>query len=340
MNRAIVVFDRNNVEIIKDYPMPSIGSYECLVQIKSCGFCNGTDYDIITNTMSAINFNYPIVLGHENAGEVVEIGKNVKHIKIGNKFINCPGRLTAGYSSGFGQMIEYAVITDLKSMQEDGLDTNKLDRSCFISRQIPDDFDIIDAGVILTLTECYSAVLNFGVQNKDVLIYGSGPMGLAIMKFMRIVGAKSISVIDLNDERLALAKKIANVDLTINTKTQNIENILEDKMFDMVIDAVGSTSVIIEGSRRLKPYGIVGALGVLKSGDSTINLSNLKNNTLIHMLNFPFDQHDKTSAIVDMIERIELDPHDFYSHTYPIEQIHEAINMVRNKKALKIILTF
>ncbi len=66
------------------------------------------------------------------------------------------------------------------------------------------------------MNECFSAARNFTVEGKDVLVYGAGPMGLATMRYMRYLGAKTITVIDGVKERLELAKTLSQADETIN----------------------------------------------------------------------------------------------------------------------------
>ena len=112
-----------------------------------------------------------------------------------------------------------------------------------------------------------------------------------------------------------------------------------ERRFDVAIDAVGATAVIYQASALLKPYGVVGSMGVLKKNDLLINASRLKNNTSVHMLNFPFDEYGAAmDQNIDYIVSGKIDPADFYSHIVPIDEIHEAMELVRTKKALKVIL--
>lgn len=73
-----------------DIPKPVCGDYEALVHVKYCGFCNGTDLHIIDGTMTkeAGLGEYPTVLGHESSGVVVEVGKKVRNIKIGDHYVH------------------------------------------------------------------------------------------------------------------------------------------------------------------------------------------------------------------------------------------------------------
>ncbi len=177
------------------------------------------------------------------------------------------------------------------------------------------------------------------MADKDVLVYGAGPMGLATMKYMRYLGAKTITVIDGVEDRLELAKTLSQVDETINFNQTDKKEALEGRLFDRVIDIVGLTSILLEGSHLLRPYGIIGSMGVLRNTDSSLNLLELKNNTRLQMLNFPYGQYEITAENVELIRKGVIDPKDFYSHVRSVEDIQEVVQLVADKKAIKVILT-
>lgn len=340
--KGVVVEKKGTVAIRDDVPMPQIGPYDALVRIVSCGFCNGTDMRIIDEAMTRAQGlqPYPTVLGHEAVGVIASVGAKVRNLAVGEKHIRVQGADTAGsrYSSTHGQMAEYGVIRDWAAMKEDGLAVPAT--APMKPSRLPDDFDVVGAGVLLPLCECLSAVRNFGIgPDTDVLVYGAGPMGLAMMHYMHILGAKSVTCIDCVPERLQLARDVAKVDQVINFEREDVDTVLSGRLFDRVVDAVGASSVILEASRRLRPFGAVCALGVLRKGDSAVDLSLLKNNTSVHMLNFPYLEYDVLEENIGYIQSGVVDLKHYYSHVLPMERVEEAIQLVRDKKAIKVILT-
>jgi len=184
--KAVVVESKGILNICDDVPAPVIGPYDALVRIETCGFCNGTDTRIINGEMSREQGlePYPTVLGHEAAGVIIEVGAKVRNLAVGEKHIGIRGASTEGsrYSSTHGHMAEYGILHDWQVIKEDGLPVHEKAR--LKPSRLPDDFDLIDAGVLLPLCECLSAVRNFGIgPETDVLIYGAGPMGLAMMQY-------------------------------------------------------------------------------------------------------------------------------------------------------------
>jgi threonine dehydrogenase-like Zn-dependent dehydrogenase len=340
--KAVVVMEKGVVRVADDVPMPVIGEYDALVRILACGFCNGTDMRIIDEQVTAHQLlqPYPTVLGHEAVGVVEEVGRKARHIRPGEKHAFIHGASTEGsrYSSTHGQMAEFGVLTDYRAMSEDGLALPPGAR--VYATRLPDGFDAADGGVFLPLCECLSAVCNFGIgKDTDVLMYGAGPMGLAMARYMSILGAKSVTVIDSVPERLKMAASVGRAGRTINFAEESVDEALGGQLFDRVVDAVGLSSVIVEGSFRLKPFGALCSLGVLRKDDSLVCLPEVKNNTLIHMLNFPYMEYERLEENLGYIRDGLVDPKDFYSHVMPVEDVGKAIELVRAKKTTKVILT-
>ena len=338
--KAVVVTKKGEMQLVNDCPMPQVGPYDALVKVLTCGFCNGTDTRIIFEEVSAAQKlqPYPTLLGHEGVGEVVQLGEKVRNIKIGERHLHLNGVDLKGapYTCTHGHMVEYATVTDHIAMLEDGLAVEDTAKLC----KLPEGFDVNDAGVLLPMMECLSAVKNFGIgPDTDVLVYGAGPMGLAMMCYMRILNAKSITCIDSVPERLAAARDIAKVDKTINFATENVDEVLGGRLFDRVVDAVGLKSVIMEGSQRLRSFGVVCCLGVVRKDDAAVDVSLLQNNTLLHMLNFPYQEYACYEENMEYIAKGLVDPKNFYSHVMPVEDIHKALQLVLDKQTVKVILT-
>lgn len=354
--KGVAVMEPGVVEVVSDIPIPEPGDYDVLVKVKACGICSGTDLQYIDGTEKVTLGPYPTILGHEGAGEVVAVGRKVRYIQVGDYFIHTNLREETGsrYSKTHGGMAEYGLIPDMRAIHEDGYEVSEIPAVTGYGTRVytyqdgPDingrlgkDMDLIDAGVFQSLAESLSAVINFGIKEGDeVLVYGCGPMGVAAQLFSRLRGAGHITVIDNIPERLARAARIGRVDQSLNFDTDPIEEILSGKRFDVVIDAVGSSRIITEGSHRCKCNGTLGALGVLKEEDASFDVQKVKNSVRLHMLNFPYRSFAVLDMLQDMIRRGDVNPKDFISHVMPLEEIHKGVSMIRSREAFKVILTF
>lgn len=347
--KGVVVTAPGKVCIRDDIPRPVCGDYEALVQVKYCGFCNGTDLHIVDGTMTkeAGLGEYPTILGHEGSGVVVEVGKKVRHIKVGDCFVhtNLYPNVGNGYTRTYGGMADYGLVADHQAMAEDGYQPDDMP---FMNPQyprygkfgkIPSDFSLEGAAALLSMSECLSMAENAGVDSsKKVLIYGDGPMGLGIATYCRALGAKKVVIAGHHQNRLDLAKKIANVDRTIDSSKITMAEALDGELFDIVMDVAGFTSVLLEGSQFLYPFGRVCSVGVLSSNDLTMNVQALKNNTMLQMLNLPYQEYKAMEKNVRLIQEGKVRMTDFYSHVVDRDHIQEAIDLVRSREALKVIV--
>lgn len=338
--RAIAVTGVGQVKVVDDVPVPEPGDYEALVKVHACGFCNGTDFHIISGKIDPkVVGPYPTILGHESTGEIIKVGKKVRNIKVGQRCINPmlhanPGN---GYSRTWSAMAEYGLLLDKVALREDGVE---YDHTFDKQTLIPDAIDYVDAGVILSLAESHSAANNFGCgAGHDVLVYGAGPMGTAVAMFAKLNGAK-ITHVDSMPDRLEHSRKVAKVDRTINFAEEDLNAALGDQLFDMVIDAVGKSSILIENSKRLKNGGKVCSMGVLGYDDRMIDASLLKDNTSLHMLNYPVGEYAIMPETIKLALAGTFSFKDFYTHTLPFTEIHQVMELIRTKKAFKVVMTF
>ncbi len=338
--KAIAAIDVGKLEFV-ELPMPELREYECLVRMRACGLCNGTDLRVIDGTLGNVREKYPVILGHEGVGEIVEVGAKVRNFGLGD-IITDPATAVEdpGYRSDCAAFCEYGIMQDLEVMRELGLGQ---DAVRFLARRacvVRADMAFEDAAMLVTFKETYSAVRNFGVQpGMDVLIFGDGPNSLSLTFFTRHLGAGTVTVVGHWDERLGRFTTVAKVDRVINSNQQDVGETLGGERFDLVIDAVGSTSTVREGLPFVKPCGKLGAFGVLRNTDEDLPIRAIPNGVCLQMLQWPVGANDVHDEVVGMVQDATIDPKDFYSQVDTWENIEEAVHRVRAREAFKIILT-
>lgn len=344
--RAIAVVEEGKLEVV-ELPVPEYGDYECLVRITACGYCSGTDRKIVHNKLADMPIKYPTIIGHESVGHVVACGSKVRNFKVGDRVTSPLGKTPPPpYSSTFGMAVEYGVIQDIEAMNEDNVSAPgqaqaKIDPIDYLVKEIPDFIDDVDAVMLLTFKENFSALKNFGMkEGMDVLIYGDGAVANGVALFAKLLGAGWVGCVGHHDDRLEKIVGVAKPDLTVNSHKVDVAQAMGDRKVDLVIDCVGSVDVIKEGAKFLVPGGRVSVYGVLSKATANINLTELPNNISIHMLNWPYREHREHDAIIQLIEEGKLDPKDFYSHVLPAEECQKGAEMIENREAYKVIFTF
>lgn len=330
---------------IEDIPVSlnDYGEYEALVKMISCGVCNGTDMKIIHGKFKGVD-NYPVVLGHEGVGEVIEVGAKVRHLKKGDRvLLPFIGKLPDGYYSAWGTYAEYNVVTDAQSMLDDGL---KPDDSAFAQNVIPNSIDPVDAAMIVTFREVYSTMGIFGFEKgKSLALLGLGPVGLSFVKFAKLIGMSPVIAMDIDDEKLAFAKELG-ADYVINTKNKDIVKEVLDIVpggVDFALDAVGVTSFINDGMAIIKPDAKVCVYGISTKMNAEIDWSKNPYNWTLQFNQFPSKKLEGQAheQIVEWIENGQLDPKFFISQRIKFEEMDTAFDMIENKeKMLKMVVVF
>ena len=345
--KAVCAKGDGTVEVV-EVPAPEItDDYECLVRVTACGLCSSTDLKIIGyGSVGEMPIEYPTLVGHEGVGVIEKVGCKVRNYKVGDR-VTCPiGLPVEGYHNNWGGMNGYCVTFDAQAIFEDGLKseyefTKNLDDPIdFLTKPIPEGMSDPDAVMILTLKENYSALKNFGVKKGSrVLIFGDGAVALGLSIFAKCLGAEWVGNIGHHDERLARIKNLAKADMIVNSHTENVEEAIGDRRFDVVVDAVGSADIIKQGAKFLVPGGLVGVYGVLHKGHSTLDLQDLPNNVRIQMLNWPYHEYRQHEEILELIREGKVDPKEFYSHVLPIDEAEKGVEMIKKREAYKVIFT-
>lgn len=222
---------------------PILSPNHAILKIKRIGIC-GTDLHAYEGTQPF--FNYPRILGHELAGDIIEIDGN-DEFKIGESvtfipYFNCgtcvacragkPNCCTNIKVFGVhidGGMAEFVSVPTYSLVHGEGLSHDEL-------------------ALVEPLAIGAHGVRRAGVeQGEFVLVVGAGPIGLGIMEFARIAGAKVIAL-DINGNRLAFCKEKLGVEFIINGITENVierlAEITDGDMSTVVIDATGSLKAI------------------------------------------------------------------------------------------------
>lgn len=337
--RAVCIPGPNRYEVIR-LPDPVIGDYECLVRTRACALCNATDGEIVAGTFTLGSpYWYPLLLGHEGAGEIVAVGSRVTGYAVGQHVINPESHIIKGkseYCPYAGQFAEYTVVTDAAAAERDGVTLPPKNHGAYvISPEIPWP----DAAAMVSLREVMSGVRNIGVTpGSSVLIYGDGPNGAGLVDFCRLAGADYIAVAGHHDERL---KKLAAVaDRVYNSAVTDIPSVVEKESMDFVIDAAGSWDILVQGSKLVKKGGTLALYGVLNNRGRTTDINDLAMHIRFYNNSLPYGTAEATPELERLILEKKVVPSHIYSHAMPVEEFARAFELVRDRKALKAVLLF
>jgi len=338
--KGLVVEKNGEVKIVNDIPEPKIGPFDALVETIACGLCNGTDLKIIEGHFKGFS-TYPCVLGHEPVGVVREVGEKVISYKKGDHVLRSMLTDTPAYYSGWGSFAEYGVVSDYKAMVNSGIPN--VFTGHMAQQIVPGEFDPAKAVMLITFKEVLSGLKRLGVSEEmTVMINGSGPVGLSMVRLCKILGVSKLIVSETDDERLAIAGKLG-ADILINPLKDDVEAIVKSKFeqgLDLFIDAVGRNELMNLGLKLVKFNGKVGVYGIAPKCTAEINWENAPYNWDIHFVQWPTFEEEAAvhNRIVEYVRCGALKLEDFVTHVLPLEDFNKGLDLVKAKKGLKISL--
>ena len=263
-------------EYREDIPIPQIRDDEVLIRVHATAIC-GTDLHIYHWNEYARKrmTDLPMVFGHETAGEIVEIGKDVTgyqigdrisvetHIpcnhcyqcKVGNLHI-CENMRVFGVTEP-GAFAEYAAVP----------------KDCIV--RLPEGISYEQGAMLEAMGAGVHGVEVANVQGKRVLVSGCGPIGLMVIGACKAHGAKQIIACDLIDEKLEIAKTMG-ADMVVNSRECDLIDFVRSRTdgvgADAVIDITGSKQAILAGLKAIRKGGIFVSVG-LPDGEVAVNLT-------------------------------------------------------------------
>ncbi len=241
---------------------PQLSEGRAIVKIKRIGIC-GTDLHAFEGTQPF--FSYPRILGHELAGEVMEIEENeeifkgdmvsvIPYFSCGicvacrNGKPNCCQKISVFGVHEDGGMQEFVSLPVSSLVKKEGLGLDQL--------ALAEPFAIGAHGV-----------RRAGVESGQfVLVIGAGPIGLGVMEFARIAGARVIAM-DINESRLGFCREVWQIPHVVKagkTAHEAIEKITNGDFCDAVIDATGSLTAINQGFQYIAHGGSYVLVGLQK----------------------------------------------------------------------------
>jgi len=218
-------------------PAPPAGG-EALVRVHAVGIC-GTDYSGYLGKMAF--FSYPRIPGHELGVEVVAVGPGVTNVKAGDRcsvepYINCQRCYSCrrGHTNCCESNQTLGVHCDGGMRPFFSVPARKL----HVSRRLaPEQLALVETLAI----GCHAVNRATPQPGENVVVLGAGPIGLSVIEFARVSGARVI-VLDLNEQRLAFVREKLNVPDTIVAGPEAVVKLGEltnGQLADVVIDATG-----------------------------------------------------------------------------------------------------
>lgn len=327
---------------LQERPIPQAAAGEVLLKVRAAGIC-GSDLP-----RAYVNgpYHYPLVLGHEFAGEIEAVGENVDPGLIGRKAAIFP--LLPCNKCAFCHEHLYAKCTHYSyfGSRQDGGFSEYLAVPVFNLVMLNDDADLRAAAMV------EPAVVGLHVMrrahldlNDNVVIYGAGPIGIMIARWARIYGANRILMVDVDKKKIAFAQSLgfSAEDLCDASEVDPIEWVLEQtagKGADVCIEGSGSSSGLVNALRSCRVFGKVLMLGNphsdMKIPREVYDRFMRKEATIIGVFNSVYKQgpHDEWEEAAAAIQSGKLKVTDLITQEVPIDELHDLFELMRHNTQL------
>ena len=332
--KALIV-EKDGSMAFREVPKPKCGSKEALVKMIACGMC-GTDTKIIHLSFKGFPLSsYPLILGHEGIGEVVEIGADVKSFKIGDRVILPFNDATSEMGVAYGALAEYGIVHDILAYPK-----GEAPEPACAQTVMPDDLDPVDSIMFVTYREVLSTIRYFGVKpNDSIVVYGCGSVGQTYIHFLNLLGCKDIIAVDIVDEKLAKAAQRGAIKV-INGSRQNVAAEVRALYPDgvcHVLDAVGLPLVANQAMAMLADRGNVLCYGVLAKEEISIDFSKASYNWNFICQQMPkkIEEAEAHEQVLEWVREGKLVMKEYISDYFDFEQAVEAYEKFMNGEVLQ-----
>jgi 2-desacetyl-2-hydroxyethyl bacteriochlorophyllide A dehydrogenase len=334
--RASVVTAPGQTQVV-ELPKPAVGPTDVLVKIRACGICGSDVLYIALGGLPPRQGQMP--LGHEPAGEVVEVGRAVNGVSVGDHVVINPMAAPSGIignGGATGALADYLLI-------ENAVRGKSLEI-------VPDHIPFEVAALNEPMAVARHGVNQVAPKPSDkVVVFGAGPIGLGATIGFKSVGVQHVVVVDLIPSRLEKALEVG-ADAVINSADEDVASRLielhgtGESMFpgkaatDIYLDAAGAPAVINTALTAAKPGARVVVVAVHKEPIPVDFLNVMSNEiTIVGSMGYPEEIFEVTKDIIDNWEKYSV----IVSHTVPFDDVVEALRLATTPGAAdKVVVTF
>ena len=325
-------------------PKPKDG--EILIKVHACATC-GTDAKIYNHGHPRLQ--PPQIIGHEIAGEIVELGSGVSGHKVGDrvqviaaipcgncwaceagKMQICINQLSMGYQFA-GGFAEYMIIPN-EVVRVNGVNP------------IPEKLSYDEAAAAEPLACALNAQELINVGPGDVvLVMGAGPIGCMHVRLARALGAVHVTLADINSHRLKLSADAVKPDAVIDMSQVDIEEavktIVPQPGVNVIITAAPAGQAQEQAVRMIRPGGRISFFGGLPKDKPMVNIdSNLVHykELILAGANGSTPEHNRRA--LELMASGKVNVSDLLTHRVSLDDVNQAIDLVLGGDAIKVVV--
>jgi 2-desacetyl-2-hydroxyethyl bacteriochlorophyllide A dehydrogenase len=323
-----VVFEAPGKLSVQQVPDPTPGPTDVVVEVAGVGIC-GTDIHVFEGHYGGTE--YPLIPGHEVSGTVVATGGNVTAVSVGDRVVVDP--TLSCWQCDQCVNGRYNLCLNWNSFgvtRTNGASAEYLVAPASNAHRLPESVDLFQATMVEPLS---CAIRAYDVLPRRLgdhyLVYGAGTMGLLLAQLAPRAGAASVTIVDPNEGRRALAKEVG-IETVVGTAAES-----DRQNWDVVIDATGVVAAIEDGLRRVKPGGTFQQFGVAPAEATATYLPISIVRDEINIVGSAASKYTFSRA-VEMFAAGAIRSEPMFSHAFALDDYERAMSMFRRGEGRKL----
>ena len=336
--KAGVLYQAHDLRL-EERPRPVPAADEVLVKIKAVGICGSDMHLYEEGRIGNALLERPLVLGHEAAGEVVEVGAAVTGVMVGDRVALEPGipcRRCAYCKRGEYHLCPYVRFHGVPGT--DGYFAEYATIPSDFAYRLPDGLDYVQGAMLEPLAVGLQAATEGEVQpGQSVAILGSGPIGLASLQASLVRGATKTIVVDVVEKRLQMAKELGATHVVNAAQTPAVAEIVrltEGLGADVVLETAGAVATIQQSVHAGRRGGTVVLVGI--AGEPNVPLDVVRIVRSRMRVHGCFRYVNQYPVAVALASAGKVDVRSSVSHSFGLDELPTAIEFAVKRKDVAI----
>ena len=318
----------------RQIPVPK--DNEVLVKLEYVGICGSDLHYYETGAIGDYVVKPPFVLGHEPGGTVVEVGKDVKHLNVGDRVALEPGK-TCGHCE-FCKTGNYNLCPDVvffATPPVDGVFQEYVAHEAALCFKLPDNVSTMEGALIEPLAVGFHAAIQGGARTGQTAVFmGAGCIGLVTMMALKAMGVSRVFVVDIMEKRLQKALELG-ADGVINAAqtdaVEEVKKLTDGRGCDLAVETAGTQITTVQTIHMTKKGANVVLVGYSKSGEMTLPMSLALDKELTFKTVFRY-RHIYPMAI-DAVAAGKVNLKGIVTDVFDLDDVQNAMDHSVNNKA-------
>lgn len=342
MNRAVRIHGKGDLRV-EYLPIPEPEENCVQIRMTSVGLCHTDVHLYDEGRVDHITIEKPMIIGHEISGTVSKLGPGVQELCVGDRVAIDPCRPCGHCRQCQKDQSNLCVNMKLSGViKMDGGFANYMTTPAWTCHKLPDNVSLEEGAMMEPLSVGVNAVRRARMEAGDsVIVIGAGPVGLFTMQCAKALGARKVMMVDINEPRLELAKKLG-ADIIFKPTHKEDPKLAGEELklalgeeADLCIECSGARGTVDASIHACRPGGTVMMVGF---GDMAmyahIGMAAVREIDILGA----FANVNNYPECISLVAAGKVDVKSAISHRLPLEKVKEGMELIRKGESIKVVI--